>query len=155
MDKYYKLLHKAKYDGGKPNYSARGFVTMNVPFEQVTDSAEYLLICTPDIVPYNGAIQQDVGKCRELACTMLPEVTRLRTLVDKRLDTEKEKFESLADHWNNIPGHTLKEQIQKEMTHDKVIEQRGYNQALRDVRQMLRDREYELWRCTRLKEETK
>ena len=96
-------------------------------------------------------IQQDVGKCRELARTMLPEVARLRMLVDKQLDTEKEKLEALTECWNNVPGRTLEERIQKEMLHDKVMEQRGYNQALCDVWKMICDREHELWRCTRLK----
>ena len=145
---YYEFLAKAT--GG--DVSGVGYVVGNkVPFKQASNAIKFVRNAMPAVTPDDGMILKSKEKCAELARAIRPELERLKLELDAKNEEARKKLESLAAQRDSIEEKSLFDQVQKEVLHERVIEQIGYCTALHHVWQMLSDRAWELYECGRMK----
>ena len=145
---YYEFLAKAT--GG--DVSGVGYVVGNkVPFKQASSAIKFVRSAMPAVTPDDGMILKNKEKCAELARAIRPELERLKMELDAKNEEARKKLDTLAAQRDSIEEKSLYDQVQKEVLHERVIEQIGYCSALHAVWQMLSDRAWELYECGRMK----
>ena len=145
---YYEFLAKAT--GG--DVSGVGYVVGNkVPFKQASNAIKFVRNAMPAVTPDDGMILKSKEKCAELARAIRPELERLKLELDAKNEEARKKLDALAAQRDSIEEKSLFDQVQKEVLHERVIEQIGYCTALYHVWQMLSDRSWELYECGRMK----
>lgn len=146
--KYYKLLDSITFENGY-DINGQGFVAMSVPFEYAPDAVKFAMLKLPEIKRGENPIVQNKEHCRQLSSTILPEVERIKMCIEQMMDESSKKLDSLAQQRDGKPNDLLG-CAERDVLHENVLRQIGYNTALHDVWQMLSKRKFELWKCTRL-----
>ena len=147
--KYYKLLDGIAFENGY-DINGQGFVAMSVPFMWAPDAVKYAMLKLPDIKKDENPVVQNKVQCRQLSSMILPEVERIMMCIEQMMDESSRKLVSLAQQRDGKPNDLLCS-VERDVLHENVLRQIGYNTALHDVWQMLSKRKFELWKCTRLK----
>ena len=148
-EKYYELLSSIKFENG---YDINGcsFVALSVPFKWAPDAVKFAMLKLPEIKRGENPVVQNKALCRQLSCTILPEVARLMMCLEQMIDESSRKLDSLARQRDEKQNDFLG-RVERDVIHENVLRQIGYNTALHDVWQMLSKRRYELFECSRLK----
>lgn len=146
--KYYELLSGIAFENGY-DINGQGFVAMSVPFMLAPDAVKFAMLKLPEIKRGENPIVQNKEHCRQLSSTILPEVERITMCIEQMMDESSRKLVSLAQQRDGKPNDLLG-RVERDVLHENVLRQIGYNTALHDVWQMLSKRKFELWKCTRL-----
>ena len=146
---YYYLLDTISFENGY-DINGCGFVALSIPFKWASDAVKFVMLKMPENKKYENPIVQNKAHCRQLSSMILPEVERLNMCIEQMMDESTEKLESLARQRDEKPNNFLGN-VQRDVLHENVLRQIGYNTALHDVWQMLSKRKFELLECSRLK----
>lgn len=146
--KYYELLSSIAFENGY-DINGQGFVALSVPFNAASDAVKFAMLKLPEIKRGENPIVQNKEHCRQLSSMILPEVERIKMCIEQMMDESSRKLDSLAQQRDGKPKDLLG-RVERDVLHENVLRQIGYNTALHDVWQMLSKREFELWKCTRL-----
>lgn len=146
---YYYLLDTISFENGY-DINGQGFVVMSVPFMCAPDAVKFAMLKLPEIKRGENPVIQNKALCRQLSCTILPEVERLVMCIEQMMDESSRKLDSLAKQRDEKPNDLLG-RVERDVLHENVLRQIGYNTALHDVWQMLSKRKFELWKCICLK----
>lgn len=145
---YYYLLDTIAFENGY-DINGQGFVALSVPFKWAPDAVKFTMLKLPEIKRNENPIVQNKAHCRKLSSKILPEVERLVMCLEQMIDESSKKLVSLAQQRDGKPND-LMGRVERDVLHENVLRQIGYNTALHDVWQILSKRKYELWECTRL-----
>ena len=145
---YYYLLDTIAFENGY-DINGQGFVAMSVPFMWASDAVKFAMLKLLEIKRGENPVVQSKALCRQLSCTILPEVARLIMCLEQMMDESSRKLDSLAKQRDEKPNDLLG-RVERDVLHENVLRQIGYNTALHDVWQVLSKRKFELWQCTRL-----
>lgn len=146
---YYYLLDTIAFENGY-DINGQGFVVMSIPFKWASDAVKFAMLKLLEIKRGENPVVQNKALCRQLSCTILPEVARIMMYLEQMMDESSRKLDSLAKQRDEKPNDLLG-CAERDVLHDNVLRQIGYNTALHDMWQMLSKRKYELWECSRLK----
>ena len=146
--KYYELLDSIKFENGY-DINGQGFVAMSVPFKDAPDAVKFAMLKLPEIKRGENPVVQNKEHCRRLSSTILPEVERIMMCIEQMMNESSRKLVSLAQQRDGKPNDLLG-CVERDVLHENVLRQIGYNTALHDLWQMLSKRKFELWKCTRL-----
>ena len=146
---YYRILSSIAFEDGY-NVNGQGFVALALPFKSASDAVKYAIAKLPEIRRDENPVVQNKVLCRQLSTEILPEVDRLMACVEQMIAESTEKLESLADQRDEKPNNIIGN-AERSVLQERVIQQIGYNTALHDVWQMLSNRRFDLWECSRLK----
>ena len=147
---YYYLLDTISFENGY-DINGQGFVVMSIPFLVAPDAVKFAMLKLAEIKRGENPIVQNKALCRQLSCTILPEVERLVMCIEQMIDESTEKLDSLAKQRDEKPNDLLG-RVERDVLHENVLRQIGYNKAMHDVWKMLNKRKFELWECACLKD---
>ena len=140
---YYELL--GTLPKGKMN--SVGFVVGgNIPFKRSSQGAVYAL-------ERDLSLEYNPEKCRSLAIAMTPEVEYLLAHVEKMKEKAQQDMNALIKQRDAIKDIDLLTHIRLENIQRDIDTTHGQLMSLFDVWQLLNGRKYELWECSRIKEE--
>ena len=146
---YYYLLDTISFENGY-DINGQGFVVMSVPFMWAHDAVKFAMLKLPEIKRGENPVVQNKALCQQLSSMILPEVERLIMCLEQMIDESSSKLDSLAKQRDEKPNDLLG-RVERDVLHENVLRQIGYNTALHDVWKMMSERKFELWKCTRLK----
>lgn len=146
--KYYEFLNKINYEGQRKDINGQGFVALNsIPFKNARNAIKFIVTHHPDYAPSDGTIVQNRKQCRELAIAVYPEVEYLLQYVEIQLRVAHNYLDRLVEQRDSTKDQFVKTYLQK-----RVIEQIGVVKGWTEICQLLHNRKYELWECTRIRD---
>lgn len=146
--KYYEFLNKINYEGQRKDINGQGFVALNsIPFKNARNAIEFIVKHHPDYTPSDGIIVQNRKQCSELAIAVYPEVEHLLQRIERQLKVAHNDLDRLAKQRDSTEDRFAKSHLQ-----ERVIEQMGVAKGWAEIWQLLHNRKYELWECTRIRD---
>lgn len=123
----------------------QGFVVNGAtPFLSSKDAIDWAIRVGTEDVRYDPAL------CRQLAIAQRPGIAHMLVIAEMKREDIVEKIKRKSEELDTTPDSDIMDTVNKALIRRKIADLIGRHSELCDETILLREREYELYRCARI-----